>query len=163
MRSLWQAALRYWRVISRPSTHLSLGFLTLGGFIGGVIFWILGVEAPLLWGLLMGFFSLVPAVGTAIIWVPVAVYLLVTGQVWQGVVLTGCGIFIIGLVDNLLRPILVGKDTRMPDFVVLIATLAGIELFGLNGFIIGPMIAALFIAVWDLVSATRAQQRAEKA
>jgi predicted PurR-regulated permease PerM len=129
------------------------------GVIGGVTFWILGVEAPLLWGLLMAFFSLVPAVGSAIIWVPVAVYLLVTGQVWQGAVLAFTGVFVIGLVDNLLRPLLVGKDTRMPDFVVLIATLAGIELFGLNGFIVGPMIAALFIAVWNLVSERRGVQR----
>jgi predicted PurR-regulated permease PerM len=133
------------------------------GVIGGLIFWALGVEAPLLWGLLMGFFSLVPAVGTAIVWVPVAVYLLVTGSFWEGLALTACGIFVIGLVDNLLRPILVGKDTRMPDFVVLIATLAGIELFGLNGFIVGPMIAALFIAVWNLVSEWRDRQRPSRA
>jgi predicted PurR-regulated permease PerM len=85
--------------------------------------------------------------------------MLVTGSIWDGVVLTFVGVFVIGLVDNLLRPILVGKETRMPDFVVLIATLAGIELFGLNGFIVGPMIAALFIAVWNLVSEWRDEQR----
>ncbi|HNG39872.1 MAG TPA: AI-2E family transporter, partial [Accumulibacter sp.] len=67
-----------------------------------------------------------PAIGTGIIWVPVAIYLLATGSIWQGAVLAGCGLFVIGMIDNLLRPILVGKDTRMPDFVVLIATLAGL-------------------------------------
>jgi len=103
----------------------------------------------------MGFFSLVPAVGTGIVWVPVAIYLFITGAMWQAAVLVGCGLFVIGLIDNILRPILVGHDTRMPDFVVLIATLAGIDLFGLNGFIIGPVIAALFIAVWKLVAEVR--------
>lgn len=147
-------------VVVRATMKGTVVVAIVQGFIGGVTFWILGVEAPLLWGLMMGFFSLVPAVGTAIIWVPVAIYLLLTGSVWEGAVLTFCGIFIIGMVDNLLRPILVGKETRMPDFVVLIATLAGIELFGLNGFIVGPMIAALFITVWNLVSETRALHNA---
>ncbi len=127
----------------------------LQGIVGGVIFWSLGIEAPLLWGLLMGFFSLVPAVGTGIIWVPVAIYLLVTGSMWEGGILVFCGIFVIGMIDNLLRPILVGKDTKLPDFVVLIATVAGLELFGLSGFIVGPIIAALFIAVWDIVTEMR--------
>src|SRR3954449_7348261 len=104
----------------------------------------------------MGFFWLVAALAPAFVWIPVALYLLATGSVWQGVVLAGCGVFIIGMIDNILRPILVGQDTRMPDFVVLIATLAGIELFGLNGFIVGPVIAALFIAVWKIVAEQRA-------
>ena len=130
------------------------------GVVGGLIFWFLGIEPALLWGLLMGFFSLVPAVGTGIIWVPVALYLLVTGSVWEGSVLVFCGLFVIGLIDNLLRPILVGKDTKLPDFVVLIATVAGLELFGLSGFIVGPIIAALFIAVWDIVTELRGQKPA---
>jgi predicted PurR-regulated permease PerM len=70
---------------------------------------------------------------------------------WQGAILAFCGLFVIGMIDNILRPILVGRDTRMPDFVVLIATLAGLQIFGLNGFIVGPVIAALFIAVWTLM------------
>ena len=130
------------------------------GVVGGLIFWFLGIEPALLWGLLMGFFSLVPAVGTGIIWVPVALYLLVTGSVWEGGVLVFCGLFVIGLIDNLLRPILVGKDTKLPDFVVLIATVAGLELFGLSGFIVGPIIAALFIAVWDIITELRGQRPA---
>jgi predicted PurR-regulated permease PerM len=128
------------------------------GIVGGIIFWFLGIEPALLWGLLMGFFSLVPAVGTGIIWVPVALYLLVTGSVWEGSILVFCGFFVIGLIDNLLRPILVGKDTKLPDFVVLIGTVAGLELFGLSGFIVGPIIAALFIAVWDIVTEMRGTQ-----
>ncbi len=132
----------------------------LQGIVGGVIFWLLGIEGALIWGLVMGLFSLVPAVGTGIVWVPVALYLLLTGSVWEGGVLVFCGLFIIGMIDNLLRPILVGKDTKLPDFVVLIATVAGLELFGLGGFIIGPIIAALFIAVWDIVTELRGESLA---
>jgi predicted PurR-regulated permease PerM len=127
----------------------------LQGVLGGLIFAFLGIQGALLWGLVMGLFSLVPAVGTGIIWAPVAIYLLVTGSTTEGLILVFCGIFIIGMVDNLLRPILVGKDTKLPDFVVLIATVAGLELFGLGGFIIGPIIAALFIAIWEIVTEMR--------
>ncbi|WP_374414861.1 AI-2E family transporter [Novosphingobium colocasiae] len=119
------------------------------GLLGGILFSVLGIEGALIWGVLMGFFSLLPAVGTGIIWVPVAIYLFATGAMVKGGIVVFCGIFVIGMVDNVLRPILVGRDTRMPDFVVLIATLAGLELFGLNGFIVGPVIAALFIAAWN--------------
>jgi predicted PurR-regulated permease PerM len=129
----------------------------LQGIVGGLIFWMLGIEAALLWGLLMGLFSLVPAVGTGIVWVPVALYLLITGSTREGLILVLCGLFVIGMIDNLLRPILVGKDTKLPDFVVLIATVAGLELFGISGFIVGPIIAALFIAVWDIVTEMRGE------
>ncbi len=120
------------------------------GALGGLMFWFLGVQAALLWGALMAFLSLLPAVGAGLVWGPVAVYFLITGAVWQGVTLILFGVFVIGLVDNMLRPVLVGKDTRMPDYLVLISTVGGMALFGLNGFVIGPVIAALFIAVWEL-------------
>ncbi|MYL97374.1 AI-2E family transporter [Novosphingobium sp. FGD1] len=119
------------------------------GLLGGILFSVLGIEGALIWGVLMGFFSLLPAVGTGIIWVPVAIYLFAVGDTGKAAIVVFCGVFIIGMVDNILRPILVGRDTRLPDFVVLIATLSGLELFGLNGFIIGPVIAALFISVWN--------------
>lgn len=122
------------------------------GMLGGFIFWILGIQGPVLWGVLMAFLSLLPAVGASLIWGPVAIYFLATGALWQAGVLTAFGITVIGMVDNLLRPILVGKDTKMPDYVVLISTLGGMTLFGLHGFVIGPVIAALFIACWDLVT-----------
>ena len=103
----------------------------------------------------MAFLSLLPAVGAALIWGPVALYLLATGQLWQGFGLIAFGVFVIGLIDNVLRPILVGKDTQMPDYVVLISTVGGLALFGLNGFVIGPVIAAMFIAAWQLLAADR--------
>ena len=120
--------------------------------LGGFIFWVLGIQAPVLWGVLMAFLSLLPAVGAGLIWGPVAIYFLATGALWQAGVLTAFGVGVIGLVDNLLRPLLVGKDTKMPDYVVLISTLGGMTLFGINGFVIGPVIAALFMACWDLAT-----------
>lgn len=124
------------------------------GALGGVMFWILGIQGALLWGVVMAFLSLLPAVGAGLIWAPVAIYFLITGAIWQGVVLIAFGVLVIGLVDNILRPILVGKDTKLPDYVVLISTLGGMAMFGLNGFVIGPLIAALFIAAWDLLGST---------
>jgi predicted PurR-regulated permease PerM len=120
------------------------------GFLGGVIFAVLGIPAALLWGVLMAFLSLLPAVGAGLIWTPVAIYFLLKGMILQSVILTLYGILVIGLVDNFLRPILVGKDTKMPDYLVLISTLGGLALFGLNGFVIGPLIAALFMSTWGL-------------
>ncbi|HEY0295968.1 MAG TPA: AI-2E family transporter [Bordetella sp.] len=122
------------------------------GVLGGFIFWALGIQGALLWGVVMGFLSLLPAIGSALIWVPVAAYFLLTGALWQGVVLVLFCVLVIGMVDNLLRPLLVGKETKLPDYVILISTMGGMALFGLNGFVIGPLIAALFIASWDLFS-----------
>lgn len=124
----------------------------LQGALGGMIFWGLDIHAPVLWAVLMAFLSLLPAVGAALVWLPVAVYLLAIGSIWQGLILIGFGIFVIGLVDNVLRPSLVGKDTKMPDYLVLISTLGGLQLFGLNGFVVGPAIAAVFLTVWDIFS-----------
>ncbi|MFC5459971.1 AI-2E family transporter [Massilia niabensis] len=124
------------------------------GALGGLIFWFLDVQAPLLWAVVMAFLSLLPAVGAAIVWVPVAIYFLATGAIWKGVVLIAFGVLVIGLVDNILRPVLVGKDTKMPDYLVLLSTIGGMALFGLNGFVIGPLIAALFLASWDLFAST---------
>jgi predicted PurR-regulated permease PerM len=141
--------------VIRATIKGSIVVAVLQGLIGGVIFWFLGIHAALLWGVLMGFLSLLPAIGTGLVWVPVAAYLLLTGSIWQGLVLVFCGLFVIGMVDNILRPILVGKDTRMPDYVVLISTLGGIGVFGVNGFILGPIVAALFMAAWDIFGRSR--------
>ena len=129
------------------------------GALGGLIFWFLASTRRCLWAVVMAFLSLLPAIGSALIWLPVAIYFLVTGATWQGLVLIAYGVLIIGLVDNLLRPFLVGKDTKMPDYIVLISTLGGMAIFGLNGFVIGPVIAAMFMAVWDIFASSRARSR----
>lgn len=134
-------------------------FLVAGaqGAMGGLAFWMLGIQAPLLWAVVMAFLSLLPAVGAALVWAPVALYLLATGAIWKAAMLTAFGVLVIGMIDNVLRPILVGKDIKMPDYLVLISTIGGIAIFGLNGFVIGPVVAALFIALWDIVSAQNNQ------
>ena len=139
-------------IVIRAMFKGTLLVAALQGILGGMIFWFLGIPAPVLWGVVMAFLSLLPAVGSALIWLPVALYLLATGAVWQGIVLIAYGALVIGLVDNLLRPFLIGIDTKLPDYVVLISTLGGIAIFGLNGLVIGPVIAAMFIATWDIFS-----------
>jgi predicted PurR-regulated permease PerM len=96
-------------------------------------------------------------VGAAMVWIPVAIYYFFSGEIVKGVGLSIWGALVIGLVDNFLRPILVGKDTRMPDYLVLVATLGGIVVFGLNGFVIGPVIAAIFLVSWEMLAAARQQ------
>jgi predicted PurR-regulated permease PerM len=144
-------------VVIRATVKGSLLVALAQGALGGLIFWILGINAALLWAVLMAFLSLLPAVGAGLVWMPVAVYLLATGSFWQGAILVAYGFLVIGLVDNIMRPMLVGKDTKLPDYVVLISTLGGIEAFGLNGFVIGPVIAAMFIAAWQIFSTQRKQ------
>ncbi len=154
-RQVREQLIDHFVVVVRATMKGTVVVAALQGFAGGVIFWMLGIEAPILWGLLMALFSLFPAIGTGIVWVPVAIYLLATGSTAEGLILVFCGLFVIGLIDNILRPILVGHDTKMPEFVVLIATVAGLKLMGLNGVIVGPIIAALFMAVWQIAAKER--------
>jgi predicted PurR-regulated permease PerM len=136
--------------VSRATIKGTLVIGIVQGFIGGVAFWALGLGAPVLWGMVMAFLSLLPAVGPALVWVPAAIYLIVTGQIVSGLVLVVIGALVISLIDNLLRPMLVGRDTRMPDYLILLATLGGLAAFGLAGIVIGPIIAALFLSVWQM-------------
>jgi predicted PurR-regulated permease PerM len=148
--------------VIRATVKGNVAVAVIQGALGGLIFYFLGIQGALLWGFMMAFLSLIPAVGAGLIWIPVAIYFLFTGAVWQGAVLIAFGVFVIGLVDNLLRPVLVGRDTKMPDYVVLISTLGGLVLFGLNGFVIGPVIAALFMSAWDLFAAAMDTPRVER-
>lgn len=136
--------------VTRATVKGNLIVSLVQGAIGGVTFALLGIGAALLWGVVMAVASLLPAVGAAIVWVPVAIYLFATGQYVASVVLVVVGALLIGLVDNLLRPILVGRDTKLPDYLVLLSTLGGLVLFGISGFVVGPLIAALFIAFWGI-------------
>lgn len=125
------------------------------GALGAITFWVVGLPAALLWGMLMVIAALLPAIGPAIIWGPVAIYLLATGAVWQGVLVIVSGVVVIGLADNILRPMLVGRDTGIPDWLVLVTTLGGINLLGLSGIVVGPVCAALFIAAWEILTEER--------
>jgi predicted PurR-regulated permease PerM len=125
------------------------------GALGAITFWLVGVPTALLWGLAMGLASLLPAVGTGVVWVPMAVYLLATGEIAHGIVVIVSGLTVIGMADNILRPILVGRDTGLPDYVVLVTTLGGIESCGLSGIVIGPVVAALFLTAWEIMAQRR--------
>ncbi len=125
------------------------------GALGGITFWIVGMPSAVLFGLLMAIFSLLPALGPAIVWLPVAIYLLVIGDVWQAVVVVVSGVAVIGMADNVLRPILVGRDTGIPDWIVLVTTLSGIATIGLSGIVLGPLAAGLFLAGWSLFTEMR--------
>ncbi|MFW5972985.1 MAG: AI-2E family transporter [Bacteroidota bacterium] len=122
------------------------------GALGGALFSFVGIEAAAFWGVVMGVLSLLPAVGASLIWLPAAIYFIVTGSLWKAIVLIIGGSVVVGLADNILRPILVGRETKMPDYLVLLATLGGLVVFGMSGFVIGPMIAALFLVVWQMFS-----------
>jgi len=150
-----RALFRKFTVVIRATIKGNVVVALLQGALGGLIFWFLGINAALFWAVLMAILSLLPAIGTALVWGPVAIYFLATGSIWQGIVLIAYGVLVIGLVDNVVRPILVGKDTKMPDYIVLISTLGGIAIFGINGFIIGPVIAALFMVAWSIFATSR--------
>ena len=134
----------------RATVKGNLLVAAIQGALGGLGFWVLGVTGAVLWAVLMAFLSLLPSVGASLVWLPVAVYFLMAGELVKGVGLVVYGMLVIGLVDNLLRPILVGKETRLPDYVVMITTLGGMSVFGINGFVLGPVIAAMFMAVWKI-------------
>lgn len=139
----------YERFTSTARATIKGSFILGGiqGLIGGLLFFATGVQGALLWGVVMTLFSLIPGVGAFIVWLPVGVGLLVMGNIWQGVTVLLVGTFVISLVDNVLRPPLVGKDTQMHPILILFSTLGGIALFGMSGIIIGPVITALFLAV----------------
>ncbi len=138
--------------VTRATIKGNLVVALVQGALGGIIFWLLGIPGAVLWGVVMAILSLLPAVGASLIWGPVAIYLFATGDVTRGVVLVVYGVLVIGLSDNILRPILVGRDTKLPDWLVLLSTLGGLIAFGINGFVIGPLIAALFLAFWQIFS-----------
>lgn len=145
-----QALRKEFTAVIRATVKGNLLVAVIQGTLGALALWVLDVRGALLWGVLMMFLSVLPALGAALVWAPIAIYFLLAGALWKGLLLTAFGVLIIGLVDNLLRPRLVGKETRMPDYVVMISTLGGMAIFGINGFVLGPLIAALFIAVWRI-------------
>lgn len=136
--------------VTRATVKGNLVVAAVQGALGGLIFWLLGIGGAVLWGSVMALLSLIPLLGAGLIWAPVAIYLFATGSWIQGTILVAFGVAVIGLVDNILRPILVGRDTKLPDFIVLLSTLGGFAVFGINGFVIGPLLAALFVACWQI-------------
>ena len=122
----------------------------LQGLLGGLAFWAVGLDGAIFWGTVMTVLSIIPGIGAALIWVPAAIILLTTGELWRGIALAVfCGL-VVGSVDNLLRPLLVGRDTQMHELLIFFSTLGGLLLFGAMGFILGPILAALFVTAWEM-------------
>lgn len=136
--------------VARATVKGGLIVAVIQGSIGGILFWFVGIPAAFLWGMLMIVLSLLP-IGSTLIWGPAAVILLIQGQTLEAVIILAVGILVIGLMDNFLRPRLIGKDSKMSDYLVLVSTLGGLTWFSLSGFVLGPIIAALFITCWEIM------------
>jgi predicted PurR-regulated permease PerM len=122
----------------------------LQGTLAGAAFAVVGIHSAVFWGTIMAVLSFIPGIGAALVWVPAVIFLAATGHPAKAI---GLGVFcaaVVGSIDNLLRPILVGRDTQMHELMILFGTLGGIIMFGVVGIIIGPIIAALFVTVWEI-------------
>lgn len=141
--------LLYERFTSTARATLKGTFIigVIQGTLGGLLFWATGIQGALIWAVLMIFLSIIPAAGAALVWVPAAIIMLLLGNIWEGITILAVGTLVISTIDNLLRPPLVGRDIQMHEILVLFSTLGGIALFGLSGFVIGPVITALFLSI----------------
>ena len=136
--------------MSRATIKGTLVIAVIQGIIGAILFSAVGIPSAIIWGVVMMFLSLIPMFGTGLVWLPAGLILLAIGQIWQGFVVLGVGLGIISAIDNFLKPKLVGKDTQMHPLIVFFATLGGISMFGFLGFIIGPIVVALFLTLWEI-------------
>jgi predicted PurR-regulated permease PerM len=122
----------------------------LQGTLSGIAFALVGIEGAVFWGTIMIVLSIIPGIGGALVWVPAAIVLAATGAVVKALLLAGFCALIVGSVDNLIRPRLVGRDTQLHELLIFFSTIGGLLVFGPLGFIIGPIIAALFVTVWEM-------------
>ncbi|MBI2038122.1 MAG: AI-2E family transporter [Candidatus Magasanikbacteria bacterium] len=120
------------------------------GFLTGVLFYIVGIEGVLIWAIIGTLFSIVPGLGSYVVWLPAALIMFILGNFWQGMIIVLVGALLISTIDNFIRPILVGKDTQMHPLLILFSTLGGLVIFGVSGFIIGPIITALLLSLWEM-------------
>jgi predicted PurR-regulated permease PerM len=133
------------------------GTLVIGiiqGALAGLGFWVAGIDGSAFWGTIMAVLSIVPGIGAALVWLPAVIYLYITGQTLTATLLLAWCVAVVGTIDNILRPTLVGKDAKMPDLLILIGTLGGLFLFGPIGFIVGPIVCGLFLTIWEIYGAT---------
>lgn len=136
--------------VSRATIKGTLVVGMVQGTLGGITFALLGIQSAIFWGVVMTLLSILPAIGSALVWLPAALYLIANGMLVKGIILILVGVFVIGMVDNVLRPILVGRDTKMPDYLILLSTLGGLAMIGISGFVLGPVIAAFFLTIWTM-------------
>ncbi len=136
--------------VSRAMLKGTLAIGILQGILGGLGFSVAHLPAPVFWGAVMVVLSIIPGIGTGLLWVPAAIYLVVSGHMVPAIILSLWFLLIVGMVDNFLRPLLVGKDTRMHELLILFSTLGGLALWGISGLLLGPILAALFVTIWDI-------------
>ena len=137
-------------VTARSTLKVTLIIGGIQGILGGLIFIATNVEGALTWGLLMILTAIIPVVGCSIIWAPAGILMLLTGHIWEGVLILAAGVLVISTVDNLLRPILIGKDVEMHPLLIFLSMLGGIVLFGFSGFVIGPIVTSLFLSILQM-------------
>jgi len=140
------------------------GLLVIGviqGTFATLIFWAVGVGSPVLLGALIVFCTVIPVVGVGIVWIPTILYLFLHGHVGACIVLIAIGSIVISIIDNVLRPRIVAKDIKMHDLMVLLSTLGGLGLFGLPGFVMGPILASLFLSIWAMFEEVFAPELAQ--
>lgn len=136
--------------VTRATIKGTLVIGAIQGTLAGLAFFVAGIGGSAFWGTIMAVLSIIPGVGTALVWIPAVIYLIAIGKLTTGILLAlWCGL-VVGTVDNVLRPRLVGRDTKMSDLMILLGTLGGILVFGAVGFIVGPIIAALFVTIWEM-------------
>jgi predicted PurR-regulated permease PerM len=140
--------------ITRATVKGTLVIGIIQGALAGIAFWVAGIEGAALWGTIMTILSIIPGIGAALVWVPAVIILYVTGQYLTATLLAAWCAAVVGTIDNFLRPVLVGRDAKMPDLLILIGTLGGLFLFGPIGFIVGPIVCGLFLTVWDIYGTT---------
>jgi predicted PurR-regulated permease PerM len=162
--AILDATLRFLPLTNEDETRLLGTFASVGratlkgtliigiiqGGLGGLGFWVVGIPGVIFWSAIMAVLSILPGIGAALVWIPAVVYLIIDGQAGYAVSLGLWCAIVVGTIDNLLRPVLIGKDTEMPDLLVMLSTLGGLALFGAAGLLVGPIIGALYITVWKL-------------
>jgi predicted PurR-regulated permease PerM len=139
--------------ITRATVKGTLVIGVIQGTLAGLGLWGAGIGGAAFWGTLMVVLSIVPGIGAALVWVPAVLYLFVTGQMLAGTLLGLWCAVVVGTIDNMLRPMLVGRDAKMPDLLILVGTLGGLYLFGPIGFIVGPIVCGLFLTAWGIYGA----------
>jgi predicted PurR-regulated permease PerM len=138
------------RAITRATLGGSLATVLIHGTAGGVIFFFFGLPSPLLWGAVMAVLSLIPVVGTALVWAPVVVYYVLTGAVWKGIILLVVFIGVVGTVDNLVKPVLIRRGTEIDTLWIFLSVLGGIGVFGFLGLFLGPFLVTILLVLVEI-------------
>lgn len=145
-----QTLIEKFNSITRATIKGTTLIAIIQGFIGSLLFIATGVSSPILLGIMMTVSSVIPAIGSGLVWLPVGIVMILLGHLTSGIIILAVGALVISMVDNIIKPKLVGKDTQMHPLMILFATLGGIALFGISGFIVGPIVMSLFVALWDI-------------